>query len=240
MKKKKKISIVTWGDGFDMVMSATSKTREFNNLVKELISINPSVLDNGIRNQTYEKKIAYYNNLLKKGIFSTEKSSEFLKIKTLSDMMTLKPQDPSPFSKTLGYEKLTNRETLRKYMKEKDHPLLSLNYNSNEYSIRDLSDIYMQPVPLFNMAVPVTLIRDINKYWAEALKKSKKEKIKTTGNYPITFLYSESFDKNVETITSVLNPESDIEKIKIDNLSTIEIIMSQSAKKLIFHKATKN
>ena len=235
IKKKRKITIVAWGDGFEMVISAVSKNNTLKDLIKKIIVINPSILDNGMSGQTYDKKIAYYDDLLKKKIYSTVRSSEILKVKTLSDMMILKPDGSSPFSKDLGYEDISNKEVLQRYLKEKDLPLLSFSYKSSEYSMNDIRDIYMQPVPLFNMAVPVVLMRDINQYWAEAADKVKKEKKKISVDFPLTILYSESFAKNAETIIKYFEPESGIEKIKLDSISTIEIIMSKSARAKILN-----
>lgn len=239
-QKKKRVILITWGDGFDMLMSILSGPGDYQDLVKGVIAINPSVLEDGLGFHDFKTNVDYYDALLKEGIYSTVKSSTFLKIKTLFDIMILKPDSPSPFAQLLGYGSLSNRDLLNRVLEDEDHPSLSINFKSKEYSMDDFKAAFIQPVPLFNMVVPTALLRDINSLWSTVFRNEDygiidHEKI----NLPVVYLFSSGYSDNIARTKETFKSMKTLCEHNFGDMSTIEIMLSERAIDLIMNAANR-
>jgi len=233
----KRIIIFTWGDGFDLVMATLSADAKYKDIVKGIITINPSVITDDNTKDTFEKSVNYYDGLLSKGGYAAENLSQYLKIKTLSDLMVLKANESSPFASELGYKNVTNEEILMKEMDREDHPDFSIGYGNNEYTIAEFKEAFMKPLPLFSMVIPNKLLRDINNLWYNDFHLTEYGINKDKLTYPVVYLYSPYYIKNVDRITNSLTGLKNIGKYLYKDASTVEIMLSDTTSSIFLSRA---
>jgi len=221
--------ILTWGDGFDQTMAALATTKKFNNFIKGIITINPSISGNTGDRDFFRKNVFYYDELVAKGESMTEDLKFFLKVKTLSDLMVLKPEAPSPFSEKLGYGKLSNKDTLKKVFDDEDHPDLGIDYQSKLYTLDDFRKAFMIPLPLFSMIEPMALVRDINYLWYEGFT-SDDLGIKSPEKlaFPVSYYYTDSYAANVTAIKNLFKGFTTLDENPAGDIATIELLLSNN------------
>lgn len=219
--------ILTWGDGFDQVAAALTSGINFQNFIKGMILINPSITGNDGSKSFFRKNVFYYDELVAKGESMTEDLKFFLKIKTLSDLMVLKPDALSPFSEELGYGKMTNKDVLAKVFDEEDHPDIGIDYQSKLYSLDDFRKAFMIPLPLFSMIEPMALVRDINYLWYEGFNSDEfgvKDADKLS--LPVAYFYTDSYESNIAAVKNIFKGFETQGENSCGDITTIELMLS--------------
>ena len=162
VEREKNIVILVWGDSFDLLMAALAINPEYENNIKGIVAVNPSLRGWDGKQDSYKNAYTLFDNALSEGQYTSENMSIFLSIKTLSDMMILKPDFISPFGSELGYKNITNKKLFLKVLDNLNHPDMSINLDNKSFSMASFKEAFMRPMPLFSMLEPIKLIRDIN------------------------------------------------------------------------------
>jgi peptidoglycan/xylan/chitin deacetylase (PgdA/CDA1 family) len=228
-RQEKKTVIVTWGDGFDQIMSILSSTGKYNGYIKGIVVLNPSFSD-GTGKDFFRKTVNDCDELLAKGEYASGDLNFFLKIKTISDMEVLKPDESSIFTRKMGYSgSMTNKELLEKTLNDADHPDLGIDYNHGEYTLEDFNQAFKQPLPLFSMVVPVALRRDLSSLWLNDFTAGYLG-IKGTGDVtlPVSFIYSDYYEDSVKYIKGVFPCIQNGNDFAMGGISTIEMMLSNN------------
>jgi peptidoglycan/xylan/chitin deacetylase (PgdA/CDA1 family) len=241
LTKEKKTVIVTWGDGFDLVMAVLGSTDKYNSKIKGLVVINPSFPEVGGSDDVYKKNIENYNKQLASGEHAAETIEFFLKIKTLSDMVVLKPDAVSVFTQKMGYKgTMTNKELLETVLDDEDHPDLGIDYDHQEYTLNDFKEAFMQPVPLFSMIVPIAYLRDLNSLWLNGFVSEELGIVDAKSvTMPVSYIYSDSYTDAVNKAKSVFSGLKEQSEMPIENISTIEIMLSNNVAAYIAAQTSK-
>jgi peptidoglycan/xylan/chitin deacetylase (PgdA/CDA1 family) len=203
--KEDKTVIVTWGDGFDLVMAVLASTDKYNSKIRGIIVINPSFPEADAGGSVYRANIDKYNKQLAAGEHAAESIEYFLKIKTLSDMVVLEPEAVSRFTQKMGYKgEMTNKELLENVLNDEDHPDLGIDYSHSEYTLDDFKEAFMQPVPLFSMVVPIAFLRDLNDLWLNNFMSAELGIVDAKNvELPVSYIYSDSYGDAVKKVRSV-------------------------------------
>jgi peptidoglycan/xylan/chitin deacetylase (PgdA/CDA1 family) len=233
--------ILTWGDGFDTLMAVLSSTDKYNKYIKGIIAINPTFPEVNGTKDIYKNNIDYYNDQLAKGEHAARSFGYFLKIKTLSDMVVIKPDATSIFTKKMGYTgEMTNKELLTRVLNDRNHPDLGLSYSSEQYTFDDFRQAFMQPIPLFSMVVPIAFLRDLNELWyndfvSEALGAVDAKSV----SIPVSFIYSNSYAGAVAKAKDTFSDMKIQSEMPLHNISTIEIMLSNNVSDFVSAEAQK-
>ena len=225
--KEKNIVILVWGDGFDLLCAALAANPQYDGKILGIVAVNPSLRGWDGNIETYKAAYTQLDAELAAGQYSTENMSVFLSIKTLSDMMILKPDAISPFGLELGYRNVTNKKLFLKVLDNLNHPDMSINMDSKEFSMDSFKEAFMRPMPLFSMLEPIKLIRDINflKYTG-----FKDETLGLKGpegmNVPVVMFYNEDYAANAKAAQETFKNVSFTVMPAVDSQSTIEILLS--------------
>jgi peptidoglycan/xylan/chitin deacetylase (PgdA/CDA1 family) len=228
--KEKKSVILTWGDGFDLLMAVLSSTDKYNKKIKGIIVINPTFPEVDGTKDIYQKNLDEYNVQLANGEYAAEGLAYFLKIKTLSDMVVLKPDGVSRFTKKMGFDgTMTNKELLARVLNDADHPDLGINYRSKEYTLDDFRQAFMQPVPLFSMVQPIAYLRDLNSLWLNDFVSEELGVLEAKSlNFPVSYIYSDSYSDAVKKARATFTCLQPVSELPLDGISTIEMMLSDN------------
>jgi hypothetical protein len=226
--KEKNIVILVWGDGFDLLAAALSSNPEYAGKIRGIVAVNPSLRDWDGNTESYKAAYTKLDEELAAGQYSTENMSVFLSIKTLSDMMILKPDAVSPFGRELGYRNVTNKKLFLKVLDNLNHPDMSINMDSKEFSMDSFKEAFMRPMPLFSMLEPIKLIRDIN-----FLKYSgfKDEGLGIKGpdevSVPTVLFFNDDYAANAGSARETFKNVTFTVMPAMDSQSTIEMLLSE-------------
>jgi hypothetical protein len=239
--KENKSVIVTWGDGFDTLMALLSSTDKYNKYIKGIIAINPSFPEVDGTKDVYKKNLDYYNIQLASGEYAAANMGYFLKIKTLSDMVVLKPDEESIFTNKMGYEgKMTNKELLARVLNDEDHPDLGIDYKRSEYNLADFRQAFMEPIPLFSMVEPVAFLRDLNELWYNEFISEELGAVDARSvAIPVSYIYSRSYSGAVAMAKETFPSMKADSEMPLDGISTIEMMLSNNVADFISSEAQK-
>jgi hypothetical protein len=223
------VTVITWGDGFDMLMSQLC-TGQYANNINGILAINPSIFGNDGTKDFFAGNIRMYQGKLNKRQYLAGDLKYFLKIKTLTDLMVLDPEAISPFSKKLGLGKVSNKDALAMTLDSVDHPELGIKYEDEGYTMEDFKLAFMQPVPVFSMVLPVAFLKDINMMWVNAfvdpslgLKGASLIKCKAA------FFYTDAYEKGVKATKNMFTGLRVVAERSYNDESTIELMLSKDA-----------
>jgi peptidoglycan/xylan/chitin deacetylase (PgdA/CDA1 family) len=241
LTQEDKTVIVTWGDGFDLVMAVLGSTDKYNTKIRGLIVVNPTFSEVDGSKDVYRKNVEDYNKKLAAGEHAAETMEYYLKIKTLSDMVLIKPDAVSVFTKRMGYKgAMTNKELLENVLNDDDHPDLGIDYNHSEYTLDDFKKAFMQPVPLFSMVVPVAYLRDLNDLWLNDFVSDELGVVDAKSvSLPVSYIYSDSYADSVKKEKETFKGLKEVSELPLDGISTIEIMLSDNAAAFISGEAEK-
>jgi peptidoglycan/xylan/chitin deacetylase (PgdA/CDA1 family) len=241
LSKEQKSVIVTWGDGFDQVMAVLGSTDKYNSKIRGIVAINPSFPETDPSGDLYRKNIADYNAKLAAGEHAAENMEYFLKIKTLSDMVVIKPDDVSRFTQKMGYKgTMTNKDLLEAVLNDEDHPDLGIDYSHEEYTLEDFKQAFMQPIPLFSMVVPITYLRDLNQLWLDNFVSEELGTVDARSvALPVSYIYSDSYADAVKKVKSVFTGLKEQSELQLEGISTIEIMLSNNVASFITDESAK-
>jgi len=233
--KEDKTVIVTWGDGFDLVMAVLASTDKYNSKIRGIIVINPSFPEADAGGSVYRANIDKYNKQLAAGEHAAETIEYFLKIKTLSDMVVLEPEAVSRFTQKMGYKgEMTNKELLENVLNDEDHPDLGIDYSHSEYTLDDFKEAFMQPVPLFSMVVPIAFLRDLNDLWLNNFMSAELGIVDAKNvELPVSYIYSDSYGDAVKKVRSVFTGLKEGPAMALEGISTIELMLSNNVSDFI-------
>jgi peptidoglycan/xylan/chitin deacetylase (PgdA/CDA1 family) len=165
--REKSFAVITWGDGFDWLAATVSGDSRCAAGMAGILAVNPSLVNprNTPGHDAQERD--RLDAKLAQGQFELESLPFYIKMKTLADLMIVKPDAPSPFAAKLGYvTTFTNRQVFHEELDRLDHPELSIDETGGEYSLETFTNAFMQPLPVFSMVVPVRVMRDYHDLWA--------------------------------------------------------------------------
>lgn len=241
LTREDKTVIVTWGDGFDLVMAVLGSTDKYNSKIRGLIVINPAFSEVDGSKDIYRKNVDGYEKKLAAGEHAAETIEYYLRIKTLSDMVLIKPDAGSVFTKKMGYEgSMTNKELLENVLNDEDHPDLGIDYNHKEYTLGDFKKAFMQPLPLFSMVVPVAFLRDLNGLWLNDFVSEELGIVDAkSAVFPVSYIYSDSYEDSVKMDKSTFKGLREVSELPLGGISTIEIMLSDNAASFIANEADK-
>lgn len=236
IQEKKKLVVLAWGDGFDILMATLCKYPYLRQEISGLIAVNPSLRTYSSNQLTsFRDNIKYYNTLLEEGKYATTKLDFFLKVKTLSDLSTIKPDSFSPFDSVLGYPGYSNFELLKKVIEDENDPDLSLRDLEGHYRLKDFKSAQMKPLPLFSMVVPLSLQKDLNSLWLSGFNQ---ESDGITGkkdlNFPAVFVCSPQNQAALSRITNTFQALRVRKVYSMDGLSTSELLLSDRVTEIIY------
>ncbi len=232
--RKKKIILLTWGNGFDLIAATLLKYPAYLARIKGMITVNPSVRVRNNDKTTFLINSLYYENLLRERSYSLTTLSFFMKIKTLYDLAVLKPASISPYAKTLGYPVMSNFETFKKAVDEENDPDLSLDSLNTHYTIKEFMDASMKPLPIFSMLEPLCLLKDFQSLWYNQFS-WKEMGINSPAHlrFPVTFINSEQYAPCIERIQETFPHLKKGNTYYFEGVSTIEMLLSTSIADLI-------
>ncbi|MFH1283333.1 MAG: polysaccharide deacetylase family protein [bacterium] len=232
LKRRKKITVITWGDGFDIMTAVYKSDQKYKQFVERIIAVNPSILEKNQFGKTYAEQLAYYNKLISQKKHASPTFDSFLEVKTLCDLAILRPNDASPFAHKYKSDNITNEMLLERVFEQQDYPVLAIRRNVSEYSSQDFRDAFFQKLPLFSMIVPTVLRRDICKGFTRRYQvavKGADSKLGLTAD----LLCSKTFNPNGIRIQTVLLDKKICNIHNLQNLSTIEILLSNKGNGII-------
>jgi hypothetical protein len=160
------------------------------------------------------------------GKYEASSLEYFLKIKTLMDLMVIKPDALSPFAKTLGFPGATNESLLASFINAGDRFELGFDLKKTRSLLKDFRDACTQPSPLFSMVVPVAYMLDLNRLWYNDFY-SKELGVEHAReiNIPAAFFFSKAYAKNEAEVKTVMSSLSVSGEYKWDDESTVEILL---------------
>jgi peptidoglycan/xylan/chitin deacetylase (PgdA/CDA1 family) len=239
--KEDKNVIFTWGDGFDTLMAVLSSTDKYNKYIKGIIVINPTFPEVDGTKDIYKKNVDYYNGQLAAGEFAAKSFGYFLRVKTLCDMVVLKPDAESRFTKKMGYDGvMTNKELLTRVLNDRNHPDLDLSYSNSEYTFGDFRQAFMQPLPLFSMVVPIAFLRDLNDLWSNDFISEELGAVDAKSvAIPVSFIYSDSYAGAVAKVKETFPAMKVVSEMPLHNISTIEMMLSNNTSDFVSSESQK-
>jgi hypothetical protein len=164
-EKETNFAVVTRGDGFDWLAATVAGDSRCAEGIAGVMAVNPSLCNPKSGTTFFEQERKRMDALLQQGQYELDSLKFYIKVKTLADLMIVKPDAPSPFARRLGYGALTNRQVFREELDRLDHPDLSVDETSTEYTLAEFTNVFMQPLPVFSMVVPLKVMRDLNALW---------------------------------------------------------------------------
>jgi peptidoglycan/xylan/chitin deacetylase (PgdA/CDA1 family) len=218
--------VITWGDGFDAAMSFLSTYPDYLKMTKGVMAVNPSLPGYTGSLEYYKTEEDKHNATMENKIYEASNLGFFLKVKTLMDMMILKPDEASPFAKKMAMPGLTNKELLAAYLDDQHHPEIGFNKTMPDGLMDDFTGASMQPMPLFGMVVPVAYLRDINLVWyndyySKELKITHAAELKTN----IYIFYSDHYAENEKAIKTAFDLITIKGEYHYDGKSTVEMLL---------------
>ncbi len=228
--RKQNITILTWGSGFDLVMAVLVKhSNKYNKFVKNIVAINPSIKNLRKRTNTFVNNVIFYDFMLTNKQYVTKDLAFNLKMKTLADLMLLNPDGVSPVAKKLGYNNITNKQLFFKIAVSENFPSIPEDCSNKEYSFKDFKNVFIQPLPVMDIVVPVKLFRDINNLWSTGFCSQEYGIINSTAvSCPTTVFCSKDYENNVDRIKSTFVKLPVVNQHNIQNMNTVEIMLSPS------------
>lgn len=227
LDKEQNIVILAWGDSFDLLTAALATGLKHSKKIHGIIIVNPSLRGWDGNKETYKTTYQMLDGELAAGQYTTENMSVFLSVKTLSDMMILKPDSLSPFGSQLGFKNISNRKIFLKVLDNLNHPDMSINMDNRGFSMESFKEAFMRPMPLFSMLEPIKLIRDIN-FLRYSDFKDESLGIKSPDDVavPAVVFYNDDYAVNVKAAQETFKNILFKVKPALDGQSTIEILLS--------------
>lgn len=200
----KKITIITWGDGMDLLLYTLSQKTYPN--IKKIIAINP-FLSNTTSKKEILDNITIYKNLLSKGKYDFESFRENVRISVLIKLALLKPYDKTPFKTKFG--DLNNLQAFINHLNSNKNLKIKL---ISEKILDYIKQIEYSPFYPFSVVEPISYYLGINRFWLNGY---------TNQNLPkLSIFYSDDFKNNLDKLKTQKKVEN------FGNLSTIEIFIS--------------
>lgn len=200
----KKVTVITWGDGMDLLLYTLSQKNYPN--IKKIIAINPFLRETNSKKEIINN-IALYRNLLSRGKYDFESFRENVKLSVLIKLALLKPTNQTPFKSKLG--NINNLQALIKHLNTNKDLRIKL---SPQKALEYIKQIEYSPFYPFSVVEPIPYYLDINQFWL---------KPHINQNLPeITILYSNDFKNSLNKLKIKKKTEN------FGNLSTVEIFLS--------------
>ncbi|NTV51580.1 MAG: polysaccharide deacetylase family protein [Candidatus Firestonebacteria bacterium] len=228
--REKKFAVVTWGDGFDWLATAVAGDSRCAEGIAGILAVNPSLDNPQNLPEYYARERERMDALLSQGQFGLENLSFYIKMKTLSDLMIVKPDAQSPFAKRLGYvDTFTNRQVFHEELDRLDHPELSIDETDEEYSLETFKGAFMQPLPVFSMVVPIRVMLDYHDLWARNFTDLAGSTLTPSNlDLPVAVWASGFYRRNPDRILRMFPKLRLQAKYYRDEDSTVEILLSDS------------
>ncbi len=240
MKGGKKAVIVTWGDGFDVLISLLSQPGDdFSSRIKGIIAINPMLPKGDNGDDFYRRN---HEELLKQiadGKYISSGPQDFLEFKTLSDLAYLKPKSASPFAARYEYgDKISNKELLASVLNSSSNPDMALDYKSAYFTDGSFWKAFMQPLPLFPQVIPTALLDDINML---ELNNFKLESAGVPGpvklSMPVSYAYTDNYAASVKKARELFPGTGIAAEYKAGPVKTMEAMLSSGVSDFILRTA---
>jgi peptidoglycan/xylan/chitin deacetylase (PgdA/CDA1 family) len=226
-RSNREMVVLTWGDGFDMLMAVLS-TRGYTNTIRGIVAVNPSLRAKIGSKEEFGRNAAQNRKQLASGKYAPNKFTYYMKIKVLSDLMVLKPDSESPFCAELGYrKKMSNKNVLKKVIDDASDPETMISYSGPGYTLEDYKQAFMSPLPVFSVLVPLTWIRDLNVLWQNGFVMNQygiTDKAKV--NVPVMFYYSKYYKESPGRLERTFPGLQVRARYSYPELSTLEMLLS--------------
>jgi peptidoglycan/xylan/chitin deacetylase (PgdA/CDA1 family) len=228
--REKEFAVVTWGDGFDWLAATVAGDSECAEGIAGVLAVNPSLVNPRNDAGYYAAERERLDAQLAQGQLELESLPFYIKIKTLADLMIVKPNAQSPFAKRLGYvETFTNSQVFHEELDRLDHPELSIDETDDEYSLETFKGAFMQPLPVFSMVVPVRVVRDYHDLWARNFTDLAGTTLTAANlNLPLAVWDSKDYRHNPERILRMFPKLRLQAAYHREDDSTVEILLSDS------------
>jgi hypothetical protein len=165
--KEKKFAVLTWSDGFDWLAAAVTGDTACAEGMAGVLAVNPSLRNPDNFPGFFARERDRLDALRAEAREDPESLSFYIRMKTLADLMIVKPEGISPFASKLGYAAgCTNRQVFHEALSRLDHPELSIDETNGAYDVESFKGAFMQPLPVFSMVVPLKVRRDFYDFWA--------------------------------------------------------------------------
>lgn len=226
-KGRAKITLLTWGDGLDLILAFCTLHPGYQEKIQGVLAINPSyLLPEGTGDLKEALKAS--DEALENGEYASSNLAFFLKIKTLADLMIVKPGGSSPFAGKFGLPSRTdNRTVFLKALDQADHPDLAFDPGSSEYGADDFKNAFLNPLPVFSMVVPMKWERDLYAWWINGFVPPGQTAGHAALNLKIIAWCSEAYDSNLGRLSKTFPNLQWVEQYKGMELSTIELMLSR-------------
>jgi peptidoglycan/xylan/chitin deacetylase (PgdA/CDA1 family) len=228
--REKSFAVVTWGDGFDWLAATVAGDSRCAEGLAGVLAVNPSLLNPPHTADHHAQERARLDALLASGQYGLENLSFYIKIKTLADLMIVKPDAPSPFAAKLGYvPTFTNRQVFHEELDRLDHPELSIDETNDEYSLETFTGAFLQPLPVFSMVVPIRVMRDYHDLWARGFTDLAGTTLTPANlSLPVAIWDSQPYRRNPDLILRMF-PNLRLQALyPQDDDSTVEVLLSAS------------
>ncbi len=226
-KDDRDIVVLTWNDGFDILVSTLLRYKDSGSKIKGIFGINPSLREAPDIKDFFGKRLEDYNRKVSTGDFTNESLHFFLTVKTLSDMAILKPDRISPFSFHMGYGIKSNYDLLKAFIDDQSDPDLSLDNLDEDYTMKEFHNAFFKPLPVFSMVIPVSLERDISEIWTNRFTWQEKQITgKENLKIPVFYIYSTGHQTAFARLTNTFNGLELEGDIYYEGLSTVEMLLS--------------
>lgn len=153
----KKITVITWGDGMELLLHTLS-LRNHPNITK-IIAINPFLNNINTKKEILDN-IAIYKNLLSKSKYDFESFRENVKISVLLKLALLRPNDTTPFKSK--FRNSNNLQVFINYINSNKNLKIRL---TQEKILEYIKQIEYSPFYPFSVVEPIPYYLDINKFW---------------------------------------------------------------------------
>jgi peptidoglycan/xylan/chitin deacetylase (PgdA/CDA1 family) len=236
-KDDREIVVLTWNEGFDILVSTLLRYKNSGSNIKGVFGINPSLREEPQVPNFFGIRLDFLNRKISSGDFTNESLNFFIQVKTLSDLAILKPDQASSYSSSMGYGYLSNYDMLKAFIDNQSDPDLSLDSLDEHYTMTEFHQAFFKPLPVFSMLIPITLEHDINELWARDFYwKEKQITGKESLKIPVYYIYSTG---HLPTFTRLTNTFGgmDVEgDIYFEGLSTVELLLSKQVSDLVTNK----
>jgi peptidoglycan/xylan/chitin deacetylase (PgdA/CDA1 family) len=221
-----RMTVLTWGSGFDVLIDAMLGASVYGEKIKGIIAINPSFYGNNGDQSVYKKNIEDFGAMLAGGHYSGQDIGLYMRIKSLSDIAVLDPDGQSKYSERLGYSPATNMALLPQVFHAAGWADTGIDNMGVPYTADDFKNAFMQPLPLFTLAVPVKLLQDLNTLWYGGdFSEGRPHAVKCRASY----IYSKYYADNVKSIKKTF-PEIQVTgEALFPDMSTIELMLSKDS-----------
>lgn len=227
--QEKQFAVVTWGDGFDWLTATVAGDSRCAEGMAGVLAVNPSLQNPGGSPLFFGRERDRMDRQLQQGLYELDSLKFFIKVKTLADLMIVKPDAPSPFARRLGYGALSNRQVFREELDRLDHPELSVDEHSGEYTLAEFTEVFMRPLPTFSLVVPLRIMRDFHALWATGFSAADGVTAHPqTVSLPMILWASDAYRENPERIFQTF-PNVDVCNVhRLGQDSTVEALLSDT------------